>query len=91
MGDVYTESYTLKRRELTDGERVILEFIQVGYGPQNTEDNVFFSDAGDATIFVRAQDGSSPLCAVLTNLAAWRADGTIKSDQELKHQWLLMD
>jgi hypothetical protein len=73
---------------LTAGERAILELIQIGYGPQNTESQVFFSDTGDAVIFVRALDGTSPLCAVLTNLAAWRADGTIKSDQELKEDWL---
>lgn len=78
----------MNRRELTAGERAILELIQIGYGPQNTESQVFFSDKGDAVIFVRAPDGTSPLCAVLTNLAAWRADGTIKSDQELKQDWL---
>jgi hypothetical protein len=89
--DVLTKGCALKRRDLTVGERAILELIQVGYGPQNTEDQVFFSDTGDATIFVRARDGSSPLCAVLTNLATWRADGTIKSDQELEHQWLLLE
>ena len=65
--------------------------IQVGYGPQNTETQVFFSDTNEAAIFVRAQDGSSPLCAVLTNLAAWRADGTIANDEELKRQWLLLE
>jgi hypothetical protein len=79
---------TLPRRELTPGEREILQIIQVGYGPQNTEEKVFFNDKGDAAIFVVARDGTSPLCAVLTNLAAWRADGTIASDRELKCDWL---
>jgi hypothetical protein len=78
----------LKRRELTPGERAILEIIQVGYGPQNTEEKVFFGEKDDAAIFVVARDGTSPLCAVLTNLAAWRADGTIQSDNELKSEWL---
>jgi hypothetical protein len=35
-------------------------------------------------------DGATPLCANLTNLAAWRADGTISSDEELKRDWLLI-
>jgi hypothetical protein len=78
----------LQRRNLTPGEREVLEIIQVGYGHQNTEENVFFNDKGDAAIFVVARDGKSPLCAVLTNLAAWRADGTIASDRELKYNWL---
>jgi hypothetical protein len=84
----YREECTLNRRELTAGERAILELIQIGYGPQNTESQVFFSDAGDAAIYVRARDETMPLCAVLTNLAVWRTDGTIKSDQELKEDWL---
>jgi hypothetical protein len=62
--------------------------IQVGYGPQNTEEKVFFSDKDDAVIFVVARDGTSTLCAVLTKLAAWRADGTIASDQDLVCEWL---
>jgi hypothetical protein len=28
--------------------------------------------------------------ANLTNLAAWRADGTISSDEKLKRDWLLL-
>ena len=78
----------MKRRQLTPEERAILDFIQIGYGPQNTEERVFFTDKDDAAIFILARDGTSPLCAVLTNLAAWRADGTIASDQELKSEWL---
>jgi hypothetical protein len=81
----------LNRRELTVDERAILETIQIGYGPQNTESQVFFTDSGEAAIFVRARDGSSPLCAVLSNLAAWRADGTIANDQDLRRQWLLLE
>jgi hypothetical protein len=84
----FREGGTMNRRELTADERAILELIQIGYGPQNTESQVFFGDAGDAVIFVRARDGTSPLCVALTNLAAWRADGTIKSDRELKQDWL---
>ena len=81
----------MSRRNLTAGEREILQLIQDGYGPQNTEAQVFFSDTGEAAIFVRARDGASPLCAVLTNLAAWRADGTIASEEELKRDYLLLE
>ena len=62
--------------------------VQEGYGLQNTVDEVFFTDADEAAIFVKAANGTSPLMANLTNLAAWRADGTIPSDEELKADWL---
>jgi hypothetical protein len=38
--------------------------------------------------YVKTSNGTSSLMANLTNLAAWRADGTIPSDQELKTDWL---
>ncbi|HXM98944.1 MAG TPA: hypothetical protein VN982_10745 [Candidatus Dormibacteraeota bacterium] len=62
--------------------------IQDGYGLQNTTAGVLFTDADEAAIFVKASNGTSPLMANLTNLAAWRADGTIPSDEELKKAWL---
>jgi hypothetical protein len=62
--------------------------VQEGYGSQNTVNEVFFTDADEAAIFVKASNGTSPLMANLTNLAAWRADGTIPSDEELKADWL---
>jgi hypothetical protein len=62
--------------------------IQLGYGPQNSANNVFFTNAGEAVIGVKASDGTSPLIANLSNLASWRADGTISSDDELKREWL---
>jgi hypothetical protein len=62
--------------------------IQQGYGPQNIADEVFFTSANEAAIFVKASDGTSPLMANLTDLAAWRSDGTIPNDEELKRQWL---
>lgn len=76
------------RRPLTEGEAAILTMIRQGYGPQNTLDAVFFSDSNEAILFVKAADRTSPLMANLTNLAAWRADGTIRSDEELRKQWL---
>jgi len=78
----------MRRRELTAGEAAILTMIQQGYGSQNTADEVFFTDADEAAIFVKASDGTLPVMANLTNLAAWRADGTISSDEELMSEWL---
>ena len=78
----------MRRRELTAAEAAILAVIQQGHGLQNTADNVFFTGADEAAIFVKASDGTSSLMANLTNLAAWRADGTIPSDEELRRKWL---
>jgi len=82
MGDKTT------RRALTEGEAAILRIIQQGYGPQNTSDRVFFTNSDEAAVFVKALDGTSPLMANLTNLATWRANGTISSDEEVRKQWL---
>jgi hypothetical protein len=78
----------MQTRPLTDGETAILAIIQRGYGHQNSIDKVFFTNANDAVIFVSASDGTSPLMANLSNLATWRANGTISSDDELKSDWL---
>ena len=82
--------WCMHRRALTAGEAAILATIQQGYGPQNTADEVVFTDADQAVILVKASDGSSPVMANLTNLAAWLADGTISGDEELKTWWLLL-
>jgi hypothetical protein len=78
----------MRRRVLTAGETVVLAMIQQGYGPQNSVDNVLFTNTGEAVISVKASDRTSPLMANLSNLAAWRADGTISTDDELKRDWL---
>jgi hypothetical protein len=78
----------MHQRVLTAGETAVLAMIQQGYGPQNSAERVFFTNAGEAVISVEASDGTSPLIANLSNLAAWRADGTISSDDELKSEWL---
>jgi hypothetical protein len=49
---------------------------------------VFFTDADEAAIFVKASNGTFRLMVNLSNLAAQRADGTISSDEELKTDWL---
>jgi hypothetical protein len=77
----------MHRRVLTAGETAVLTMIQEGYGPQNSTDEVVFTDADEAVIFVKASKGTSPMMANLSNLAAWRANGTISSDDELK-KWL---
>jgi hypothetical protein len=66
-----------RRRALTPAEARVLRDIRVVWGPQNTESDVFFTDANEAALFVRARDTSLPLCVVLTNLAAWRDDGSL--------------
>jgi hypothetical protein len=78
----------MRRRVLTAEESVVLAKIQQGYGPQNSVDNVFFTNTDEAVISVKASDGASPLIANISSLAAWRADGTISSDDELKSEWL---
>jgi hypothetical protein len=78
----------MRRRDLTVSEASVLGIIQQSYGPQNRPDDVFFTDADEAVILVKAADGTSPVMANLTNLAAWCADGTISSDEELKREWL---
>ena len=78
----------MRRRLLTDNESAVLHIIQEGYGQQNTIEEVFFTDTDEAVIFVKASDGTSPVIANLTNLAAWRADGTISSDEDLRTNWL---
>jgi hypothetical protein len=78
----------MSRRDLTTVEAGILRMIQEGYGLQNTADDVFFTESDEAVISVKASDGSSQVMANLTNLAAWRSDGTIPSDDELRKSWL---
>jgi hypothetical protein len=76
------------RRALTQNELLVLEQIQDMYGPQNTEDRVFFSDRNEAVLMVTDRDGVAGMMTVLTNLGAWYADGTIGSLQELRDKWL---
>ncbi|HXN74591.1 MAG TPA: hypothetical protein VN861_18735 [Candidatus Acidoferrales bacterium] len=78
----------MRRRDLTPAEAGILRIIQEGYGLQNTADEVFFTEADEAVMFVKASDSSSRVMANLSNLAGLRADGTIPSDEELRRDWL---
>ena len=76
------------RRALSQGELFVLDQIRDMYGAQNNEEAVFFSDADEAAIFVTDRNGVQGLLAVLTNLAAMYADGTIGSAEELRAKWL---
>ncbi len=66
----------------------MLTVIQQGYGTHNSVDAVYFSPADEAVIFVRLTNGMSIVMANLSNLSAWRADGTISTDAELRTKWL---
>jgi hypothetical protein len=78
----------IHRRDLTSGEMKILGIIQNGYGSNNTADKVFFTRTDEAAIAVEDSTGNTQLMANLTNLAAWRADGTILTDDVLRKDWL---
>jgi len=76
------------RRELTASEVRILAIIAERFGVRNTPDEVFFTDGDEAALFIKATDGTSIAGANLTNLAAWRADGTIPTGEDLISEWL---
>lgn len=74
-------------RNLTPEETKILSMIQKLYGDQNSESDIFFTK-GEAIIFVKASDGTTPLCANLTNLAVFRKNDSMP-DEEFVKKWLL--
>jgi hypothetical protein len=80
---------TNRSRELTPGENEVLSMIQEMYGEQNTTDMVFFvEDPSEAVIFIKDKSGESVMMVNLTNLSAWRAVGSISSNEKLKTKWL---
>ena len=79
---------SIPRRPLTQDENFVLEQIRDMYGPQNSEDQVFFTERNEAALLVTDRNGVAGMWAVLTNLGAWYADGTIGSVQELREKWL---
>jgi hypothetical protein len=78
----------MHRRKLSCGEAEILETIQECYGRQNTAEDVFLTDVGEAVIFVKAHDGRVARVANLTTLAELRATGAISTLEELKSNYL---
>lgn len=78
----------MSQRELSEGEKKILGLIQTHYGPQNVESDVTFTEESEALFYVRGADQLRLLAVNLTNLAEWRDDGSISSDEELLRDWL---
>jgi hypothetical protein len=75
-------------RALTREESRILEMIQSHYGPQNTAESITWMNEDEATLWVKDSTGAMVLMAHLTNLANWRLDGTIATDEDLRRDWL---
>ena len=71
-------------RDLTSGERGVLQLIQAHYGPQNTEDDLTWLD-DEAVIWVKDKDGEPVLMANISNLASWHEEGAISDDDLLDH------
>jgi hypothetical protein len=65
--------------------------IQAHYGPQNSAEDACWDSDDRAVLLVKSRDGSSSLMVNLTNLAHWRADGTIASDEDLRREWLRIE
>jgi hypothetical protein len=76
------------RRSLSEGELKILRLIQKYYGALNTEDEIIFDDKDKAVIWIKDETGDTILMVNLTNLAAWRDDGLIPSEEDLLSDWL---
>ena len=78
-------------RTLTEEENRVLELIRAHYGPQNTVDSITWLEGQEATLWVTDNTGATVLMAHLTNLANWRLDGTIASEEELRRDWLQIE
>lgn len=83
-----TQMNTKLKRPLTDEELTILGLIQRLYGSQNTLDEVFLSEAGEAVIFVKDKEGTMGICVVLTNVARWSREQGLTED-EICQQYLI--
>ena len=64
-------------RNLSSAELEILQIARDHLGPQNTEQDVFFTDEGEAAIFAKASDGSPCIMLHLTNLADFLRSGSM--------------
>jgi hypothetical protein len=71
----------VKHRALTQEELFVLSEVQAYWGRQNSVENVFFSELDEAVLVVHDREGSKRVLLVLTNLAAWRDDGTLSLEQ----------
>jgi hypothetical protein len=77
-------------RQLTEEESRILKLIQLHYGPQNSGEAISWMN-DDATLWVTNTTGETVLMVHVTNLANWRRDGTIGTDEELQRDWLQIE
>lgn len=73
-------------RPLTESENHVLGLIREHYGPHNAPDAIMWAE-DEAVLWVKDRSGAAALMANLTNLARWRSDGTIGSDEELMREW----
>ena len=71
---------TESRRSLSPAEVGILTEVQDFWGLRNNAREVHLTESDEAVLFVVAPDGTNPVMVNLTNLAAWRADGTLTLD-----------
>jgi hypothetical protein len=76
------------KRLLTGGEEFVLAQVQDIYGSHNCAEDVFFDGTDGAVIFAKNAAGVAVMAVALTNLASWYADGTIKSIDDLRKNWL---
>ena len=74
-----------QRRSLSNEERLVLNEVRAIWGPQNSEADVIFPKPDEAALFVKAPDGTLPICVSLSNLGRWHADGSL-SLSELRDQ-----
>ena len=75
-------------RQLTEEESRILDMIRSYYGSQNTVESITWMKDNEATLWVTDSTGATVLMVHLTNLANWRLDGTVCTDEELRRDWL---
>ncbi len=78
-------------RELTEGERHVLEVIREHYGPSNGPEGVDWIEGQGACLWVRNRSGAHVLFANLTTLAWMLQEGDIASDDELRREWLRIE
>jgi hypothetical protein len=64
---------------------------QAHYGPQNSVEDAFWAGGDQAVLLVKSRDGSRTFMVNLRNVAAWRVDGTIASDEDLRRDWLRIE
>ena len=75
------------QRKLTAAESRVLKVIEECYGPQDLNKDLHRS-GDEAVLWIKDTSGTDVLVANLTNLAIWLRDDLIKSEADLKLDWL---